>query len=108
MKLKRRDFINVSALAATGLAATMGACATDKKPEEKDPLSGLKAMTDDVVPISLEERKSRVAKAQQLLAENKIDALLLDAGTSMDYFTGISWGQSERTMAAIIPAKGEV
>ncbi len=109
MNLKRRDFINVSALAATGLAATMGACATDtKKSEEKNPLSDLKSMTGDVVPISLEERKSRVAKAQQLLVENKMDALLLDAGTSLEYFTGISWGPSERTMAAIIPAKGEV
>ena len=35
-------------------------------------------------------------------------ALVLDAGTGLNYFTGISWWPSERTMVAIIPAKGEV
>jgi len=42
------------------------------------------------------------------MAENSIDALLLDAGTSLMYFTGISWWPSERTMVAIIPVKGDV
>jgi len=68
----------------------------------------LKSMTDDIVPISLQERESRIEKAQRLMSENKIEALLLDAGTSLKYFTGISWWPSERTMVAIIPAKGEV
>jgi len=71
-------------------------------------LNGLKKMTDDVVPISLEERKSRVEKAQRLMAENNINALLLDSGTSLQYFTGITWWPSERTMVAIIPAHGDV
>ncbi len=42
------------------------------------------------------------------MIEQNIKALVLDAGTSLKYFTGISWGQSERTMVAIIPAKGSV
>lgn len=42
------------------------------------------------------------------MAENKIAAIVLDCGTSLQYFTGISWWPSERTMVAIIPAKGEV
>jgi Xaa-Pro dipeptidase len=65
-------------------------------------------MTDVIVPISNQEREARIEKAQKLMVENKIEALYLDAGTSMIYFTGIRWGQSERLMAAIIPAKGEV
>jgi Xaa-Pro dipeptidase len=69
---------------------------------------GLKKMTGDVVPITIEERKSRVAKAQKLMAQNNIQAVLLDSGTSLVYFTGIHWWPSERTMVAIIPAKGEV
>jgi len=68
----------------------------------------LKSMTTDIVPISVQEREGRIQKAQRLMAENKIEALLLDGGTSMEYFTGVSWGQSERTMVAIIPSKGEV
>jgi Xaa-Pro dipeptidase len=43
------------------------------------------------------------------MTEQKIEALILDAGTTaLDYFTGISWWPSERTMVAIIPQKGEI
>jgi Xaa-Pro dipeptidase len=37
-----------------------------------------------------------------------MEALILDSGTSLKYFTGISWGASERPMVAVIPAKGEL
>ncbi len=59
-------------------------------------------------PISIEERQGRIAKAQELLQKNKMVALILDAGTSLQYFTGLSWYPSERSMLAIIPAKGEL
>lgn len=62
----------------------------------------------EIVPISLEERKSRIAKAQNLMAQNGMQAIVLDSGTSMNYFTGMTWGQSERPMVVVIPAKGEV
>ena len=63
-------------------------------------------MTGNAVPITVEEREARIEKAQRLLTENKIAALILDAGTSMEYFTGISWWPSERPMVAIVPARG--
>jgi Xaa-Pro dipeptidase len=62
----------------------------------------------EFTPISAEERKMRVAKAQRLMAEKQIQAIILDAGINMNYFTGISWYPSERSMLAIIPAKGEI
>jgi Xaa-Pro dipeptidase len=65
-------------------------------------------MTKGVVPITAEQRRSRVEKAKQLMAENNIDAIYLDAGSSLFYFTGIEWGQSERMTAAVIPARGEI
>jgi len=71
-------------------------------------LDGLKKMTDEVAPISLQERLGRIEKAQRLMTENKINGLLLDSGTSLEYYTGISWWPSERTMVAIIPARGDV
>lgn len=92
--------------AATGLATGFGACTTDN--HTNAPAGTLQKMTGDVTPISLSEREARIAKAQRLLSENKMDALILDAGTSLRYFTGIAWGASERTMVAVIPAKGEV
>ena len=105
MGLKRRDFINLSALAAgTGIITGF----RSKSNENKSLLDDLQSMTDDAVPISTAERKDRIKKAQRLMTEQKIGALLLDSGTSMEYFTGVKWGQSERTLAAIIPASGEV
>lgn len=68
----------------------------------------LKSRIQDISPISTQERKERVMKAQGLMKENDIKAMLLDAGTSMNYFTGIKWGGSERPMVVIIPAEGEV
>ena len=61
----------------------------------------------EFTPISAEERKMRVAKAQKLMTEKQIQAIILDAGINMNYFTGISWHPSERSMLAIIPVKGD-
>ena len=110
MTIKRRDFINLSALtAATGIIAGISSCNTPAQPKETAATAEqLKPLTAGVVPISAEERQARVAKAQRLLTEQKMEALLLDSGTALNYFTGISWGASERTMVAIIPAKGTV
>jgi len=59
-------------------------------------------------PISTEERQARVAKAQALMREAGVGALLLEPGSSMLYFTGISWWRSERLTAVVIPAEGEI
>jgi Xaa-Pro dipeptidase len=69
---------------------------------------GLASMSKEAQPITLAERESRIVKAQTLLLENKMGALILDCGTSMNYFTGVRWWPSERTLLAIIPAKGAV
>ena len=71
-------------------------------------MSDLKPMTDGIVPISVEERQRRVEKARTLMAENHVDAMILEPGSSLFYFTGIRWGRTERIMAAILPVKGEI
>ncbi|MFM9911874.1 MAG: M24 family metallopeptidase [Chitinophagaceae bacterium] len=110
MGIKRRDFLNLSAMAAaTGVVSAFSACTSDKQPAVSNESSGpIQSMIKDVVPISVQEREVRIEKAQRLMIDQNIKALVLDAGTSLRYFTGISWGQSERTMVAIIPAKGSV
>ncbi len=111
MNINRRDFVRVSTgVVAVTILAGMEDCSTNVKEENKSkgPLDELKSRVESVVPVSVEERKTRIEKAQRLMIENKIDAIYLDGGTSMEYFTGMKWGNSERMMAAIIPAKGEV
>jgi Xaa-Pro dipeptidase len=68
----------------------------------------LKPMTGAAKPISLEERRARLAKVQDLMGEQKIRALLIEPGSSLEYFTGIKWRRSERTTVAVIPAEGAV
>jgi Xaa-Pro dipeptidase len=108
LNLKRRNFIRLSALVA-GTAVTEGFQSI--RTTGKNVANGtetLSSMTQDIVPISLNERKKRITKAQGFMLQNNMEALVLESGTSMEYFTGISWWPSERTMVAIIPARGEI
>ena len=71
-------------------------------------IRALRPMTAGIVPISTAERQTRLEKARRLMAENRIDAIILEGGSSMFYFTGVRWGLSERPFVAVIPAKGDL
>ena len=58
-------------------------------------------------PISSAERLQRLAKARSLMARHGIDAIIVEPGASLDYFTGVQWWRSERLTAAVIPAHGD-
>lgn len=68
----------------------------------------LRPMTGDIVPITDEERLGRMEKARRLMAKNSIQAIYMESGTTMFYFTGVRWGNSERMFALVIPAKGDI
>jgi Xaa-Pro dipeptidase len=63
--------------------------------------------SSEAKPITTAERLERVTRAQLLMAENKLDAIVLTGGTSLIYFTGIRWWNSERLFAMIVPQRGE-
>lgn len=67
----------------------------------------LQPVTPKVVPITVDERRARIAKAQRLMGEAGVDALFVGAGSSLAYFTGIRWGNSERLTAMLLPREGE-
>ncbi|MGH8744087.1 MAG: M24 family metallopeptidase, partial [Burkholderiales bacterium] len=67
----------------------------------------LRKMTDGIAPITMDERRGRIEKARRLMRENKIDAIYVEPGPSMFYYTGMRWGTSERMFAVVIPARGE-
>jgi Xaa-Pro dipeptidase len=73
-----------------------------------DRLGTLEPMTKDVAPITLQEYQDRIDKARKLMSENQIEAIYLESGAGLYYFTGVRWGRSERMLAAVIPAKGEI
>jgi Xaa-Pro dipeptidase len=98
--LSRRFFFGITA-AGAALAASARASAADSE------VQALSSLTAGVQPITGTEHAARIAKVQSLMQQRKIAALLVEAGSSLEYFTGIRWRRSERTTAALIPAKGE-
>jgi Xaa-Pro dipeptidase len=58
-------------------------------------------------PITQAERLQRIARARELMRRAELDAVIVEAGPSLDYYTGIDWWRSERLTAAVIPANGD-
>ena len=107
MRMSRRSFLHSSA--AAGLGAGVAACAGAPSAQSTTERSGTpRRMTDGIVPIADDERKARIERARRLMAENRLDAIYLEGGSSMFYFTGVRWGLSERPFVGVIPAKGEL
>jgi Xaa-Pro dipeptidase len=67
----------------------------------------LKPMTGGVPPVAEQEYSARIERARRLMAEKKMAAVFLEAGSSLFYFTGVRWGRSERLFACLLPARGE-
>lgn len=104
MKINKRDFIRLS-----GASTTVAALGLARPGVASQPASGaLSSIVGDAVPISVDERLGRVAKAQTLMREHKIDAIVIEPGSAMLYFSGISWWRSERLTALVIPREGNI
>jgi Xaa-Pro dipeptidase len=99
-RVSRRGFFGLSAAgAALAAGGQMRATAAAKAAE-------LSSLTREAQPISADEHGARLGKVQSLMQQNKTAAFLVEAGPSLEYFTGIRWHRSERTTAALIPAEG--
>jgi Xaa-Pro dipeptidase len=101
--IDRRKFLGLTGLTAASLPLSKFAIGQSATPSLYN-----NSFKDRIVPISVEERKQRIAKAQELMAKEKMDAIFLEGTTSCYYFTGMRWGQSERTFGVVIPAKGSI
>ncbi len=69
-------------------------------------LARLEDMTGDLSPVGITEYRQRIAKAQAWMQQQGVEALYLNAGTNLTYFTGLHWYASERMVGAILPAQG--
>ena len=104
--------LSAAAAGAILLANSAHAETAEPNPGQQHDLPGpirkLRRMMDGIAPISLDERRARIEKARRLMRENKIDAIYVEPGSSMFYYTGMRWGTSERMLALVIPARGEI
>jgi Xaa-Pro dipeptidase len=92
----RRSFLLSAGLAPAALTAAPSG----------SPIAQLKNRRGEAQPITTAERRLRIERAQQLMVANKIDAICLAGGTSLNYFSGARWGNSERLFMMIIPVRG--
>jgi Xaa-Pro dipeptidase len=97
----RRSF-----LLSAGFSAGLAPAALSAAPAGS-PIAQLKNRRGEAQPISTAERRARIERAQQLMARNKISAICLAGGTSLNYFSGARWGNSERLFMMIIPVRGD-
>ena len=112
MHIGRRDFLSMSAggVGAVALGAAPAIAQSQRAIDDAVPptIRALRPMSADIVPISDDERRARLEKARRLMAEHRIDAVVLEGGAGMFYFSGVDWGLSERPFAVVIPARGEL
>src|SRR6266850_1260363 len=108
--LTRRDFLLSSSvfagLSVVPISAQRGRGGAQPAGPLPPSIAALTSMRAQAKPITAQERRGRIEKARRLMTEQKMDAIILAGGTSLNYFTGIRWGNSERLTAVVIPKVG--
>ncbi len=69
-------------------------------------LAGLSPRAGRPPAIGAAEYEARLEKARGLTRGLGADALLIGAGASLRYFTGVPWGATERLVALLLPVSG--
>jgi Xaa-Pro dipeptidase len=111
----RRKFLRWSAMGAAAVpvlaSGIAGAAPVDAAPAKTRRLpasiEALKPATGKATPIGDAEYRSRLAKAQRLMTEHRLDAVFIGPGTSLEYFVDIDWWPSERTAGMILARSGD-
>ncbi|MBN2432052.1 MAG: aminopeptidase P family protein [Acidobacteria bacterium] len=99
----RRDFCRIGGLSVALYGSVRSLLAADEVP----PPDGLTDMVKDVRPLPDEAFAARREKARALMTGAQLDALWLESGTDLTYFTNVRWGLSERTFGVLLPRRGE-
>ena len=97
----RRGFLQSGALGFAG--ASLGFAGSAVASEQIANSSGIHIPP----PITNQERSQRIAAAQSLMQAQGIAGIVIEAGTSMLYFSGLGWGRGSRLTALVIPAGGD-
>ncbi len=105
--ISRRRFLQTGSL-AVGINAVLPSVASAAQEAKALPpsIAALRSMREQAKAITVEERRARQERARQLMRENKLSAMVLTEGTSLNYFSGIRWWGGERLFTMVLPAKG--
>jgi Xaa-Pro dipeptidase len=109
MSPTRRNFLagaTPAALIPLGFG-TSDAAEAQAAPALPASIAALKDRRNEAVPISSAEREARFTRARELMAKAGLGAICMSGGTSLRYFTGVNWWNSERLMVLVLPSKGQ-
>ena len=101
--MDKRTFLRLASLSAASVALPTSVLAATSSSK-----TAMSNVAMDVAPITIAERMVRIKKAQDLMKQHDIAAIVLEPGAAMDYFTGIQWWRSERLTGVVIPREGEI
>ena len=110
MRVSRRTFVQTTTAAGAALLPATDVFAQGRGAGNPVPAAilALQPLPNPAPPIADDERRARITKAQRLMSEQGLGAVVLEGGTSMSYFVNVRWGLSERPFLLVIPAKGDV
>ncbi len=110
MPISRRDLLKRGALLGTAsVLPELAAEPQRQAAQAPEAFAKLQPIRERIRPITTEEFQARVRHAQRLMTEARpaFAALYVTPGTSLYYYTGVSWALSERLLALIIPRTGD-
>ncbi|KEO88710.1 peptidase [Erythrobacter longus] len=99
----RRDILQYGALGVAAGAVPYGVAGTAKAASDS-PAPGAITIPP---PITNEERAARISAAQGMMQAHNMAGIVVEAGTSMMYFSGLGWGRGSRLTALVIPADSD-
>lgn len=95
--ISRRTFLQVGGAGISLSGIARGLFARENREENK-----LINMTKDVRPLEPEDYLFRRQQAVQIMENLGLDAFFMEGGPSLQYFTAVNWGRSERTFGVIL------
>ncbi|HJY87643.1 MAG TPA: Xaa-Pro peptidase family protein [Candidatus Acidoferrales bacterium] len=110
MPFSRRSLLKTGALLGTAsVLPDLAAEPQRRTVQAPEAFAKLQPLRERIRPITTPEFQARVQHAQRLMTEARpaFAALYITPGTSLYYYTGVSWALSERLLALIIPRTGE-
>ena len=106
-RFSRRGFLGASAALAAS-TALQAAPAAPSEPTLAPAIAALPVLAAQARPFTNAERLARIERAKELMAAEKIDAIVLaNSTTSSTYFAGLQLWGGERLWALVIPAKAK-
>ena len=102
----RRHVLQTAAAASASFVMPAPYARADEK-GAPPAIAALTKATDGVDPISTDERRARVRRAQERMAQEKLDVLVVAPGTSLEYFAGVRWSGAERLLAMVLSREGD-